>query len=124
MGVPGNTNLLGVNPFFDGDVTVTNSVVEIFTGQGNLYGLLVQNNGTADVYLQIFNKKTSDAVTLGTTAPFATYLIPASGIFGKDKNDSPLMGLDRGMKVAITATRTGAGAPAVPATCQFWYRNA
>jgi len=124
MGVPSNTKEPGVNAFFSGDKTVAETPVEIFTGYGNLYGMLIQNNDTADVYLQVFDKKTDDAITVGTTVPRATYVIPAGGIFGKDKNDSPLMGLDRGCKVAVTSTRTGSGAPGEAATCQFWFRNA
>ena len=123
MGVPGNTKEPGINPFI-GEFSVSNTAVEIFTGYGNLYGFLVQNNSGADVFLQIFDKATGDAVVVGTTVPNFTYKIAADGIFGKDKNDSPLLAMNRGLKVAVTSTRTGGGAPTSAATCQFWYRNA
>lgn len=45
---------------------------------GNFYGFSVQNNNAAVAYLEVWNVATG-SVTLGTTAPIAAYIIPASG---------------------------------------------
>lgn len=95
----------------------------VFTKRGNLYGFLVENNGAADCFIQFFDATAAVDVTVGTTVPDFTFRVPASGAMGKDVNDSPLHFFAKGCVVAVTATRTGNGAPAAPSTAQFWSYN-
>lgn len=94
----------------------------VFIGRGNLFGFLVENNGASEIFLQVFDALAAD-VTVGVTTPTFTFRIPASGVMGKDVNDSPLHFFAKGCVVAVTAGRTSAVAPAAPATCQFWSYN-
>lgn len=103
--------------FYDAAVAAT--PVSVFAAQGNLYGFYVEG-GTAESFLQIFDKASTGDVTLGTTVPAFTFRIPAGGVIGKDVNDSPLHYFARGCVIAVTATRTGAGAPGSPAVIQMW----
>lgn len=99
------------------------SPVEVFSGRGNLYGFLVENNTATDVYLQVFDAAASGDVTVGTTSPVFTVRIPGSSAFGKDADDMSYRFMSRGCVVAVTTTRTGNTAPATDATAQFWFIN-
>lgn len=103
--------------------TLSASPVEVFSGRGNLYGFLVENNTTSDVYLQVFDAAASGDVTVGTTPPAFTLRIPGSSAFGKDADDTSYKFMSKGCIVAVTTTRTGSVAPGTAATAQFWFTN-
>lgn len=88
--------------------------------KANCYGFEVENNGAADVFLQVFDALAAD-VTVGTTVPNYTFRIPASSNFGKDSQDLALHYHGIGIVIAVTSTRTGSSAPAAAATVNIWY---
>lgn len=101
------------------DAAVGETKVEISATACNLYGFLVENNGAADVFMQVFNLPAA-SVTVGTTVADAVYRIPASSNFGKDAQDMALDHLDGGCTIAVTAARTTNGAPAADASVHIW----
>ena len=60
------------------------SALEVFSGRGNLYGFLVENNTASDIFLQVFDAASAASVTVGTTVPVFTVRIPGSSGFGKE----------------------------------------
>ena len=112
----------GIVPASDYRLALSNTVVDVSTSRANFYGFLFENNHTATVYVQVFNKLASNVV-LGTTVPDRTIMVPASAAFGKDATDFPLLYCDVAMSIACTATRTGAGAPGAALTSNVWFSN-
>ena len=102
------------------NLAVDEVAVQICGEKANLYGFEIENNGAADVYLQIFDKLAAD-VTVGTTVPDYTFRCPASANFGKDSVEIPLHYHSKGITIAVTADRHGATAPAADATVQMWF---
>ncbi len=108
-----------LNQYYNG--ALTNTVVDVHpAAPGNLYGFLFDNNtGSADVFIQVFNKAAAD-VTLGTTVPDFTYRIPAGAILGKDPQEFALYHYSVGFSMACTAGRTNATAPGAACTATTW----
>ena len=123
MGVPSVTKSSSVATEHSYEASVTETPVQVFVGRGNLYGLLIEENGGADVFVQVFDAASTGDVTVGTTAPDFTFRVAANATFGKDVNDSPLHFFAKGCVIAVTSTRTGSGAPAAGATVQSWFWN-
>jgi len=102
---------------------VNASKVEISATPCNFFGFEVENNDTAEVFLQVFNKAAA-AVTVGTTAPDFVYRIPASSNFGKDAQNIALDHFSVGMTIAVTAVRgTDATAPGAAASVHVWTKT-
>jgi hypothetical protein len=59
-------------------VNAGGALAAIKVSAGNFYGCSLQNNNAAVAYLSVWNVATG-SVTLGTTAPIAVFIIPASG---------------------------------------------
>jgi hypothetical protein len=105
------------------DPAATNTKVLLFAGQGNLWKLRAENPHTAATFLQLFDKATTAAVTLGTTIADLTVLIPAGGSADIDLSQLPLKNFALGCVYAVTATRAGSGAPGAVAGLTAWFRN-
>jgi hypothetical protein len=112
----------GIVPASDYRASLSNTPVEVSSSRANFYGFLFENNHTAAVYVQVFDKLAAN-VTLGTTVPDRTFMVPASSSFGKDATDFPLIYCSTALTIACTATRTGAGAPGAALTSHIWYSN-
>lgn len=124
MGTPSISASPSVVPQHVYNDALAETPVQLFVGHGNLYAFIVENNAAVDCFIQFFDAADVGDITLGTTPPDFTFRIPASGAMGKDSNDTPLHYFSKGCVVAVTATRTGNGAPGAPATSQFWsYAN-
>lgn len=65
--------------------------------------------GVADAYLHLFDEYQADAVIVGSTTPKQTFWLPAG--MGLDDPWIPPIEFDRGIVVAATNSRDGAGAP-------------
>jgi hypothetical protein len=91
------------------DLSATNAAENATAGGAWLVGGDVYNPGASVAYLQVFDAAAAD-VTLGTTVPVYTLAIPATGAALIDP-PRPVLCSTR-MSYAVTATRTGAGAPA------------
>lgn len=91
------------------DLTVTNAAENATTASGWLVGGDIYNPGASVAYLQIFDLAAA-SVVLGTTVARWTLAIPATSAREIDP-PRPIRCLAR-ISYAVTATRTGAGAPA------------
>ncbi len=103
------------------NAALSNTVVSIATVNGNLYGVLGENNSdTDDAYLQFFDKAATGDVTLGTTTPDWTLKLHNNTTI-QIVFDRPIRYFALGCQVACTSTRTGSSAPAAAATvtCHF-----
>jgi hypothetical protein len=103
--------------------SLSNTAYQVFSGRGNLYGFFVEENSGVDLFIQFFDAASTGDVTVGSTTPAFTFRIPANSVMGKDVNDSPMHFFAKGCVVAVTTSRTGAGAPLSPAVAQFWAYN-
>jgi len=116
----------GSMPFFDSSVVAT--VETLKASSGRLYLLEVSNpNVDQDLWLQLFD--VSGTVTLGTTTPKQSYLIPAAvqqgaavkrGAF--DRSFVIPLQFDNAIKYAVTTTPAGNGAPGAGVTLNASYR--
>lgn len=109
--------------FYSGSVSGSGTVTQVFTGKGNIFGFLFENNSaTADVYIRFFNAASTGDVTDGTTTPVATYRVPAGAVFGKDAQNFSLDFFSLGCQITVGSTRTGVSSTTAP-TVHVWYWN-
>ena len=93
-------------PFFDDDGD--NTVQTIKDSAGILQFLEVQNpNNNSDAYIQLFDE--AGTITVGTTAPKLSLLVPRNGAMDKFFN----INFANSIKYACTTTVTGSGDPTV-----------
>jgi|GEM_PF-1825824 len=101
----------GVATLFDADGDNTAQVCK--ASAGNLYGFSISNTNAVDTWIQFFDLATGD-VTVGTTTPKVSYLIPAGD--GTDDGASggqftiPIT-FATAITYVCTTTPTGAGDP-------------
>jgi len=89
------------------------SVVTIKSTYGRLFGFEFLNKNTYDVFLQLFDE--SGDITVGTTTPIQSYMIPAGDgiIYGRNsKQLNAPISFDNSIKYAVTQEPTGSTAPA------------
>ena len=100
-------------PFFDAAVT---AAVNVSTAcRGRLMGFQAYNVNTTDAFLQVFNVPAA-SVTLGTTTPIQSYLIPrgnATDRGGAAESFLPDGLILDGSAISIAATTTEAGSTTV-----------
>lgn len=123
MGVPSVTASAGSATFHLYSNSLNASPVLVFSGRGNLYGFLLEDNSGSDIFMHVYDAASAGDVTLGVTAPVFTVRAKADNAFGKDVNDSPYKFFSRGCVVIVTDTRNGGLSPSVTATGQFWFVN-
>lgn len=70
-----STNSIGLTSLI---VNAGGALAAVKASAGNLFGFSLQNNNASVAYLEFWNVA-AGSVTLGTTTPVATYIIPASG---------------------------------------------
>lgn len=88
---------------------LSNTAVAMKASAGNFYGWdQVYNSGGAVSFVQMFDLATG-SVTLGTTTPKHSYLVPAAGTFDNIKQVPNTYAV--AITVAATLTATGSGAP-------------
>ena len=96
--------MIRLRPIFDSSVVAT---VELAVGHAvALHALEVQNPNGSDGWLQLFDAAAAADVTIGTTAPKQSYLIPNNGANDKAFGDNPI-GFELGLCYAVTTTATG-----------------
>lgn len=100
------TDSSGLTRFTDGDGDNTAQVLK--ASAGNLYKLNVYNPNNTVAYIQLFNTA-AGSVTVGTTAPVASYAIPATG--GIILDFDPPDPYTTAITYACTTTRAGSGDP-------------
>ena len=92
---------------FDGDGDNTAQAVK--AAPGRIYAMEVSNPNTANAFIQLFDALAAN-VTVGTTTPKQSYIVPASGAMDKSFADSPLE-FGVGITYACTTTATGSTDP-------------
>lgn len=113
-----------LNTVFDADGD--NTVQAVKTSAGQLYGLEITNTNAVDAYVQFFDAATGD-VTVGTTTPKLSFLVPAANtsttIAGATTKhfDDPV-GFDVAITYACTTTATGSTDPTIGLICNFLYQ--
>lgn len=114
---------MGGKPHFDGDGD--NSEQSISSTGGYLYSLQVINPNSADAFIQLFDE--SGSVTVGTTTPKQSYLVPAGDgtLDGAKDSVIPTFGLvfENSIKYACTTTATGNGDPSTGLVVNAIYVN-
>ena len=125
MGAPSVTASASSATFHSYNASLNATPSLVFSGRGNLYGFLVEDNSGEDIFVQVFDAASAGDVTVGTTVPVFTFRVKADQVLGKDVNDSPYKFFKDGCVVAVTKTRTGAVGPSEgnEATGQFWFVN-
>ena len=114
------TRFTGI-PQFDSSVTATAELLK--TGHTALLSVEVENPNTSPVYLQLFDVAATTSVTLGSTTPTVSRMVPAGA--GGGVNSARLIeiptGFTNGCVYAITTTATGAVAPTSVCLLNFTY---
>lgn len=110
-------------PFFKPDQSGT--AVLVLGQSTRLTNLEVQNINTVDVYIQFFDAKAAADVTVGSTTPKQSYIVPASDgtnhtATAKDWGDRGLLFM-HGIVIAITTTATGASSPSTACVVNLSY---
>ena len=101
-----------VKPYFNG--ALTNVVVNVLTSEAYVHLIEVSNIAATDGFLQLFDGVPA-AVTLGTTAPQYSFLVPkgdATNRGGMDKILAVPLHFPNGLSAAFTTTATGNSAVA------------
>ncbi|MCO6456794.1 MAG: hypothetical protein J5I93_15960, partial [Pirellulaceae bacterium] len=100
----------GATPLFDADGD--NTAQTIKGSAGVLYSLEVQNVNAVDCWIQLFDE--SGSITVGTTTPKASFLVPAGDGTKRgamDKVFTVPLAFSNSIKYACTTTPTGNGDP-------------
>lgn len=106
---------------FDSDGDNTAQVVK--AAAGKLYGLEVSNPNAVDAWIQLFDVAVG-YVTVGTTTPNQSYLVPAgNGVQdgGMDKTFVIPLNFVAAITYACTTTPTGNGDPTTGLVVNAWY---
>ena len=102
----------GCSTHFDADAD--NTAQEMKPTAGNLYGLELTNENGVDAWIQLFDLPVG-SVTVGTTTPKQSYIIPGSGAMDKDFGAAPIS-FDTAITYAVTTSPTGSGDPTIGLT--------
>lgn len=87
--------------------------------RANFYGGQMENNHTADVFIQFYNAAAVADVTVGTDIVF-TLRLPASGGLIWD-HTKPWHHFTKGIVYAVCSTRTGSSAPGAAASVKLYF---
>jgi hypothetical protein len=101
--------------------SLTNSVVTIKASKAPLIYYSCYNPNGSDIFIQIFDKPNSAAVTLGATVANRVLVAPALSGTGPQQL-TPAFTAKSGLQVAATTTSNGSIAPSGPIDCEFGYR--
>lgn len=115
----------GAIPIFD--ASVSNTVETGVAYPTNLITVHAYNTSTSDCYLQLFNAAAASDVTLGSTAPTQSYLIPGASGTNAGAYELPLdfpgIQFTTGICYAVTSTKNGSGAPGAAISLNFSHHN-
>ena len=109
-------------PFFDASADAT--VANLKTTSGLVFFIELSNIDNADYFLQLFDALAAD-VTLGTTTPNLSLLIPAGDSTFRgamDKVFSPPLKFETAISYGVTTTATGSTGPTTALAMNAVYR--
>lgn len=119
--VGANASAAGCDTIFDS--SANNTAQAIKANSGRLYGIEISNPNTTDAYLQIFDLTTGN-VTVGTTTPKLSFLVPAGNGTrdgAMDKSFIIPITFSTAITYACTTTATGSGNPSTALVVNFIY---
>lgn len=109
------------------DTALTSTDVAVKASAGDVYGWNFINPNTVDVYVKFYDATTS-SVTVGTTTPVLTILVPAAssgsnGMFFQDVQSGPQFRFSTAITIAcvtgIADSSTGAPGTAIHASVRY-----
>lgn len=92
------------------NTALSNTAVAVKSSAGNLYYYHVYNTNSSDCFLQFYNVA-QGSVTVGTTTPDLTFVIPGGGGVLDGSFDSSPFSFSTAITIAATTTITGGTAP-------------
>jgi hypothetical protein len=101
--------------------SLTNSITTIKGSKAPLIYYSCYNPNGSDVFVQVFDKANSAAVTLGMTVANRVLTAPALSDTGPQQLMPPFAAKN-GLQIAATTTSNGSTAPSSPINCEFAYR--
>lgn len=103
----------------DGSTALTNSAQAVKASAGLFGGYYIYNPNSSATYVHVYNVGAA-SVTVGTTNPKNTYVIPATSA----ANLEIVRGLNYNTAISVSATTTGGGstAPTTALEANFWYK--
>jgi hypothetical protein len=105
--------------YYKVDLNATKQTV--FAGRGNCFSIEVQNNDAAAAYLQVFDALAA-SVTVGTTTPGYTLLVPANALVQLQMPAGAFKHFATGMVIALTTSRSNSTNPGAAGTVHIHYR--
>lgn len=102
------------------DVDIDNTAQALKVARGHLYRAFVQNPNAADAWLQLYDAAAGD-VTVGTTTPKLSLVVPASGAIDVDFADDPIR-FSTAITYAATTTAAGGTDPTTGLVGNLLYR--
>lgn len=105
-----------------GRIALSTTVTNITSGSNQMFGWNINNGNTDAIWVQFFNLP-STSVTLGTTAPTRTLLIPGGTPAVLIIEQGPgLPNFSTALSCAATTTETGATAPAASVSVEIFFQ--
>jgi hypothetical protein len=101
------------------DADVDNTAQACKTTRGRLFGYHIQNPNASDAWLQLYDAATGD-VTVGTTTPKLSLVVPASGAIEAFPAES--IQFETAITYAATTTAAGGTDPTTGLVGNFFYR--
>jgi len=122
IGVSASVHSTGASMHFsaDGD----NVATAVKATEGRVYGIELTNVNAADAFIQLFDAVTTD-VTVGTTTPSQSYLVPSGDgtlVGGMDKMFVVPLEFATAITYACTSEIAGATDPTVGLTVNIIYK--
>lgn len=100
------------------NAAVTNTPAQVKSGGGRVHQYHFGNPNSAVVFVHFYNALAAN-VTVGTTAPVASYMIAANSALDGFWPNS--LNFSTGVTVAVTTNAAGGTAPATPILCTLGY---
>lgn len=95
----------------------TSAAVLVSAGSRVLVGWNVITTGTSSSFLKFYNAASAGDVTVGTTTPIRTLLIPASGTALLSNEDQFQVAFNLGIVIAVTGAMADSDTSAPNAAC-------
>lgn len=108
---------LGVSVFRD--TALSNTDVAVKATAGQVFGYHIYNPNASDVFVHLYNATTAN-VTVGTTTPRLTLVVPAGGILDAPSIEYPV-DFDTAITAAATTTVGGSTAPTTSLLTEILY---
>lgn len=82
---------------------VSSTALLVAAGNFDIIGWNLINTGASNAFLKFYNSATAAGVTVGTTTPVKTLLIPAGGTFMLSNEEKLQDGYNNGIVIAATS---------------------